>query len=160
MGAINNSMERQVQELILDYFKDMDDKTVYAVINSIVYFTPITDKKSNVSKIIEKFLEENGLTTAYMNYMIDYTNPSRYINRASGSEIDMIEKVRYAFLNLACNRYRDLIEKRETKVNNFYFLKKTILEVFECLNNNENYIYGIKEDEKLVKKVEKMTMKL
>lgn len=153
MEKTKNTMERQVQELVLDYFKDMDDKTVSEVVDSLVYATPITDRKSKTSAVIEKFLSDNGLSVAYANYMIDYRNESRYFSRASMSEVDMIEKVRNALLNLSYNRYRALVKKRET---NFSFLKKTVLEVFECLNNNENYIYGKEDDEKLVAKVEAM----
>jgi uncharacterized membrane-anchored protein YjiN (DUF445 family) len=153
MEKSNSTMERQVQELVLDYFKDMDDKTISEVVDSFVYATPITDRKSKTSKVLEKFLTDNGLVQAFTNYMIDYKNPSRYFSRASMSEVDMIEKVRNAMLNLSFNRYRALVSKRET---NFNFLKKNLLEIFERLNNNDNYYFGEKEDEKFVAKVEAM----
>lgn len=154
MQKSSNTLERQVQEIVLDYFKNMDDKTVSDVVDSFVYHTPITDKRSKTSKIIEKFLEDNGLVNAYTNYLSDYVKKeNKFFLHSSMSEVDMIEKVKNAMLNLAYNRFRNLVTKRDT---NFKFLKKTVLEVFECLNNNENYIYGKENDEKLVKKVEAM----
>lgn len=149
-------MEMQIQELVIDYFKDMDDATVSAVVDSIVYITPITDRKSKISGIIEKFLEDNGLTKAYLNYVYDYRNDSNFFNRASLSEVDMIENVKKAFLNLSYNRYRALVEKKKEKANNFNFLKKTLLEIFEHFNNNENYFYGKEEDAKMVDKIESL----
>lgn len=152
---IDNSMnfEQEVQEIVLEYFKNVDDKTIFEVIDSFVYFTPITNRKSKTSKIIEKFLEDNGLTNAYLNYVNDMTNKTKFFNKSSMSEADLIEKVRTAMLNLAYNRFRNLVTKRDT---NFNFLKKTVLEVFECLNNNEQYIYGKEEDTNLIAKVESM----
>lgn len=149
-------MERQVQELVLDYFKDIDDKTVSAVVDAIVYVNPITDRRSNASTVIEKFLKDNGLEKAFLNYMHDYQNESKYFNRASLSEIDMIEKIKNALLNLSYNRYRALIAKKNERATNFNFMKRTLLEIFECLNNNENYIYGKEDDEKIVEKIESL----
>lgn len=153
MEKTNNTMERQVQELVLDYFKDMDDKIIVGVVESFVYGTPISDKKTKTSAVLEKFLKDNGLEVAFINYMIDYRGESKYFHRASMSEIDMIEKVRNAMLNLSYNRFRALVKKRET---NFNFLKGTVLEIFDRLNSNENYFYGKEEDGKLVEKVEAM----
>jgi hypothetical protein len=153
MEKSSNTIERQVQELVLDYFKDMDDKIVVDVVDSFVYGSPITDTKSKTSAVIEKFLKDNGLEKAYMNYMIDARGETKFFLRATMSEVDMIEKVRNAMLNLSYNRFRAVVKKRET---NFNFLKKTVLEILECLNNNENYIYGKEDDEKLVAKVEAM----
>lgn len=154
MEKTSNTLERQVQEIVLDYFKNMDDKTVSDVVDSFVYHTPITDRKSKTSKIIEKFLKDNGLTKAYANYLSDYVDKeSRYLMRSSLSDVDMIEKVRNGMLNLVFNRFRSLVKKRDT---NFIFVKNTLLEVFERLNSNENYFYGEKDDAKIVAKIEQM----
>lgn len=154
MEKTSNTLERQVQEIVLDYFKNMDDKTVSDVVDSFVYNTPITDKKAKTSKIIEKFLKDNGLVKAHINYVSDYVDKeNKYLMRSQMSDVDMIEKVRNAMLNLAYNRYRSLVKKRDT---NFIFVKNTLLEVFERLNSNENYFYGEEDDAKVVAKVEKM----
>jgi hypothetical protein len=147
-------MERQIQEIVLNYFKNMDDKTVSTVVDAIVYVNPITDRKSKASEVIEKFLKDNGLEKAFLNYMHDYRNESKYFQRASISEIDMIENIKRALLNLSYNRYRALIDKKSERATNFNFMKRTLLEIFECLNNNENYIYGKEDDAKIVAKIE------
>lgn len=156
MEKTNNKIERRVQELVLDYFKDIDDTTVSAVVDAMVYFNPITDRKSKASEVIEKFLKDNGLEQAFLNYTHDYRSESKYFNRASLSEIDMVEKVKNAFLNLSYNRYRVLVNKKKEKTSNFNFMKKRLLEIFECLNNNENYIYSKEDDAKMVAKIEAM----
>lgn len=156
MEKTNNSMERQIQEIVLNYFKDIDDITVSAVVDALVYFNPITDQKSKASRLIEKFLKDNGLEQAFLNYAQDYRNESKFFQRATMSEIDMIENVKRAFLNLTYNRYRALIETKKERATNFNFMKKTLLEVFDCLNNNDNYFYGKEDDEKIVAKIESL----
>lgn len=156
MEKTNGTMERQIQEIVLNYFKDMDDKTVSAVIDAIVYLNPITDRKSKVSEVIEKFLKDNGLEMAFLNYMHDYRGESKYFYRASLSEVDMIEKIKKALLNLSYHRYRALIEKKKEKATNFNFIKKTLLEIFERFNDSEMYFYGKKEDREMVAKIESL----
>jgi hypothetical protein len=156
MEKTKNTMERQIQELVLDYFKDIDDITVSTVVDAIVYMNPITDRKSKASEVIEKFLSDNGLADSFLKYMHDYRNESKYFLRASISDVDMIENVKRALLNLSYNRYRLLMEKKKERATNFNFMKRTLLEIFECLNNNENYIYGKEDDKKMVAKIEAM----
>lgn len=156
MEKTNGTMERQIQEIVLNYFKDIDDATVSAVIDAIVYITPITNRKSKASEVIEKFLKDNGLEKAFLNYIHDYRSESKYFNRASLSEIEMIENVKKAFLNLSYNRFRVLVEKKKERATNFNFMKKTLLEIFRCLNDNENYIYGKEDDEKIVAHIESL----
>ena len=156
MEKSNHTKERQIQEIVLNYFKDMDDKTVSAIVYAIVYVNPITDRNSKVSGIIEKFLKDNGLEHAFLNYMHDYRGESKYFQRASISEIDMIENIKKALLNLSYNRYRQLIEKKTERATNFNFLKRSILEIYERFNSNENYFYGKEEDAKMVEKIESL----
>lgn len=152
--------QEQVQKIILNYFKDTDDKTLVAIIDSFVYNEPITDRTSNTSKLIEKFIDDNGLTTAYVNYLSDLRNPTKSFFSCSGSERQMIQMVIEAMLSLSYNRFRRSVRETETKnstsKNNFRFIKKTVLEIFECLHRSENYIYGKEEDEKIVNKIEKL----
>ena len=49
----------ELQEDLMEYFKDMDDKTFVEVVNIIVYQLGTSD--SNMSKLAEKFLEDNDL---------------------------------------------------------------------------------------------------
>lgn len=93
----------QIQELVLNYFESTDDLDVALVINSFVYENKSPNTK--ISKLIEKFLADNGLTQAFINLSIDKANPDRLFSRSSGSESDMIEQVKIALLNLSFNRF-------------------------------------------------------
>lgn len=107
-----------LQKSILNYFENTSDDDFVAFIESFVYNKGT--KKSSVSKMISKFLEDNGLTKAFMNYVSDQRNPDQYFKRASGSDITMIESIKWALLNVAFNRYRS--------ISDIYQVKKKIKE--------------------------------
>ena len=101
---------QNLQKQIFDYFEDTDNKTLVEIIHAFVYYSP--SNRSDVGVIIDKFLKDNDLTQAYINYSIDIKekdNPSTYFNRSSLSEREMIENVRLSFLSLGFNRLRQSI---------------------------------------------------
>ncbi len=100
--------EQRIQEIIFDYFRDMDNNTVSLFIDSFVYHTPIT-KKNGISELIDKFLKDNGLVNAYLNYLEDMKRAKEKTAsffKSSGSDSHMIQTINMALLNLAYNRFR------------------------------------------------------
>lgn len=153
-----NSQLNQIQKIVFNYFKEVDDKTIMDITNSFTFVNPTDNKKA--SDLIMQFLKDNGLEKAFVNYMSDYQNPQKLWLTSSPTESHMIEQIKTAFLVLCFNRnYRNnkVDKSEETKLKrNFKFVKNKCLEILNCLNNNENYIYGKDEDKKLVEKITKM----
>ena len=104
----------QIQQLVLDYFIDTDDKTMSAIIKCFVYNESTKDDK--ISELIDKFIKDNGLTQAFINHHLDLKNTESMWLRSSLSERDMIDQVHRAFLNLAFNRFAWLMDKPVKKV--------------------------------------------
>jgi len=99
----------QIQQQVLDYFIDTDDKTMSSIIKCFVYSESTEDDK--ISKLIDKFIKDNGLTQAFINHHIDLKNPDSMWLRSSLSERDMIDQIHRAFLNLAFNRFAWLMDQ-------------------------------------------------
>lgn len=55
-----NKVYQSIQENVIDYFKDVDDKTFIAVVDTLAYHQPIGDNKS-AGLLINKFLKDNDL---------------------------------------------------------------------------------------------------
>jgi len=98
----------ELQEDLMEYFKDMDDKTFVEVVNIIVYQLGTSD--SNMSKLAEKFLEDNGLGEAYLNYILEMKRPSQFFSRHP-SDIKMIEDVNVSLLSLSFIRLKRGLSK-------------------------------------------------
>jgi len=99
-----NDNFREIQEDIFDYFKDVDDETFISVVDIIVYHNSSKDGKA--TKLATKFLDEQGLGEAYVNYIQELNRPSSMWLR-NVSDVEMIEKIKRAFLGLAYNRLRN-----------------------------------------------------
>lgn len=98
----------EIQEIVIDYFKNVDDETMVHVINAFVYNKP-TSQEHGVSELVEKFINDNGLKQAYVNYLIDIRRgATAYFLKSSGSELEIIEQVKIGLLNLAFNRFRKI----------------------------------------------------
>jgi len=103
---------QSLQKQIFDYFKDTDDKTLVEIIDAFVYNSP--SNRSDVGIIIDKFLKDNDLVQAFINYNIDLKNIDNknvFFNKCSLSEREMIENIRISFLSLAFNRLRQSVVK-------------------------------------------------
>ena len=124
---------QEIQEDLFDYFKDVDNKMLSDFIDVFVYHNITTDSK--ISKLSEKFLEDNGLTNAYINYMHDRDNPKQYFRRASMSDSSMVDQIKSALLSIAYNRFRKVLDnptpKHTTKPKN------TPKPIFSKLNKDE-----------------------
>lgn len=95
---------QELQEDLLEYFKDMDNNTFAKVVTKLVYHQG--DEDTRTSELVLKFLQDNGLEKAYMNYI--YNMKQRYMIRDL-SDVQMIENVKSALLSLAFNRFRRLV---------------------------------------------------
>jgi hypothetical protein len=172
---------KQLQIIIFDYFKDTDDATLVEIVDVFVYDQP--NPTSEVSKIIEKFLKDNGLNEAFLNAQYDKTEKASIFSRSSLSQVNMIENVKMSLLGLSFNRFRvaattdtykkeievldDKIKKQDVKVKNltstanaktFDVVKRGLLECYSTLNNNDQYFFGETEDAKFVKLVNKLEL--
>jgi hypothetical protein len=147
---------QQIQEIVTDWFEEYDDKTVSDFICSFVYMQPTKNK--TISLLIEKFLDDNGLKTIYVNYLSDIRrkNEGKLIfNSCSHTDRNMLIDINTSLLSLSFNRLRTIVDKPVSN-KNFNFLKKELLSIYECLNRSENYIYSEEEDFKIVTKIQKM----
>jgi hypothetical protein len=120
MKTDSNDRFQQLQEIVIDYFKDMDNETMIKFIDSFVFHLPITEH-NGISDLIEKFLKDNGLENAYTNYIYDITHKDDSWRTSSGSEMTMINNVKNAFMNLAYNRFRNItpiVMKTADKIDN------------------------------------------
>lgn len=154
----NNAAQISVQEDIIEYFKDVSDAIIIDIIKCFVYGVALEKKESKA--IFDKFISDNGIQDAYINYLYDTNNPQAFFSKSSMSQVSIIEKVKIGMLNMVFNRFKNnnLTEKEKDKKNkkNFNFLKNHLLDCYESLNRNDNYFYGEEEDEKMVDKIENL----
>lgn len=94
---------QEIQENLFEWFRDVDDRTLADFILVFVYDNSINNVK--ISKLVEKFLDENGLAMAYINYQHDMRKKESAWLRSSYSERNMIEMVRSGLLSVSFNRF-------------------------------------------------------
>lgn len=94
---------QEIQEDLMEYFKDIDDKTFIGIVDVIVYQLGTTD--SNISKLSEKFLNDNGLSEAYLNYILELKNPSKFF-QANPTDVRMIEDVNVSLISIGFIRFK------------------------------------------------------
>lgn len=95
-----------IQKVVLEYFKEYDDDTFIQIVDAFVYSCP-PKAKSKVGEIITKFIQDNGVEYAYINYVSDERDQSKFFKRTSMSQAGMIQDLKTAFLNAAFNRFRN-----------------------------------------------------
>lgn len=148
-----------LQAIIFDWFEKYDDRTVSEFIRSYIYNQPV--RTDGISELIERFLIENGLKDAYTNHLSDMRNPDKIFCSCSSSERGLLQDVQMALLSLSWNRLNNIVNSKPIVIKqksnkNFNFIKKELLETFECLNRCEQYMYSNEEDSILVEKIKKM----
>ncbi len=99
---------QEIQEDLIEYFKDMDDKTFMDVCDVIAFHLSTNDSK--ISQLAEKFLSDNGLHQAYLNYLMELKNPSTMFARHP-SDVELIGQIKQSLLALAYNRFRRSMSK-------------------------------------------------
>lgn len=151
-----------LQEIVFDWFKDYDDKTVSEFIRSFIYNQPV--RVDGISELIDKFLVDNGIKDIYVNHLSDIRNPDKIFTSCSSSDRGMLNDIHMSLLSLSWNRLNQLVHAKPTVVTkikyksnkNFNFIKNELLNTFDCLNRCEQYMYSEKEDSELVDKVKNM----
>lgn len=96
--------QKAIQKQVTAYFKDVDDKTFIAIVDAFVYHEP-PSASSKVGKIIDKFLIDNGIQNAYVNYVSDVRDEKKMFYRSSMSDRVMIENINMAMLNESFHRF-------------------------------------------------------
>lgn len=94
---------QEIQEDLMEYFKDIDDKTFIGIVDVIVYQLGTTD--SNISKLSEKFLTDNGLSEAYLNYILEMKHPSKFF-QPNPTDVRMIEDVNVSLISIGFIRFK------------------------------------------------------
>ena len=100
----------QVQEIVLDWFKDVDNEHVMDFMYVFIY----NDKAMypDTNELLDKFLNENGLKNSYTNYLIDLKDKddkTKFFRRQTFSDSSILEDVRNGLFNLCFNRFKNMI---------------------------------------------------
>ena len=94
----------QIQTIVYDWFDTYDDATVTAFISSFIYMQPA--KNENISSLIDKFLDDNGLKNAYVNNLSDSRRNANgenvYFNSCSRSDKNMLIDIQSSLLIKFC----------------------------------------------------------
>lgn len=97
----------QLQETLTEYFKDFDNPTLIKFIESFSFHLPTRD--NTTGKLIEKFLKDNELELAYVNYVSDFVKrESKFFSVSAPSDRLMIENIKNALNTIAFNRFRNM----------------------------------------------------
>ncbi len=161
----------QIQQIVIDYFKETDNAVICEFISSFVYHQH--NPSSKISKLIEKFIADQGIVDAYLAYLQvihDESKPESeqpIFRKASSSQIHIIEQLKTALLNLSFNRFNQSVDKnvkegkKELKEarKDARSMANEVVTILTRLNDNENYFYGKEDDEKAIEKAEKILSK-
>lgn len=105
---MGNDAYLEIQENLFEYFDNVEDKQFVDFVDAFVYDIPV--KLEGSSKLIEKFLEDNDIQKAFLNYQLDLRNKEKIIFfRSTMSQRTIIEQIKQALLSLAYNRFRNLV---------------------------------------------------
>lgn len=151
-----NKNLNSIQNELFKFFENVSDETLIGFVDSFVYFR--VNPPEEVSKLIEKFLDDNGLTESYPLYVMDILKPNQYLKRCSINITEVIEDIRISLLSVAFQVLKNKKEEpkpKEKKLTNknFNFIKGELIEILECGERCEIYFNGKEEDTKLLKKV-------
>lgn len=102
----------EIQQDLIEYFKDMDDDTFIALVDMLAFHKGTSDIK--LSRLAEKFLNDNGLHEAYVNYSLAMNKPNNFFQRHP-SDIQMIVEIKQSLLSLSHNRFRRSMRKAKSK---------------------------------------------
>ena len=102
-----DNQQVQMQKLIFNYFIDYDDKTVVEFINCFVYSE--VNPRKEVSELLHKFLKDQDLELAYADYISDRRGDSKYWLKSNPSDIETINQIFHALLNISFNRLADIV---------------------------------------------------
>lgn len=117
----------ELQEDLDEYFKNLDDVTFIHFCDLFVFESGTSNVK--ISELTEKFLRDNGLHEAYMNYIMEMRKPSQLFSRFQ-SDIAMIDDIKKALLVLSYNRFRKSLATKQKQ-------PKPQTQMFDTLTRNE-----------------------
>lgn len=129
-----------LQKLVIEYFKETSNETFVNIVDSLVYNQPNNNQKA--SKLIEKFLKDNGLEVAFINYMSDFRDQDNKIfRRSSPSQITIIEGIKMALLNASFNRLRQGVDgaAMNKRIKTEHAEMKRLISTLMDAGTNERY---------------------
>ncbi len=133
----------QIQEIVFDYFKDVDNKTLTRIVDAFVFHQAIKPD-TDAGKLVEKFLADNELEMAYIDYVYDYVDKkSTVFSRSNSSQTQIIEYIKTAFLTLSYNRFRQIDHLKPTVADKVKVLGTGDIEVSVHVVCNINSDYTI-----------------
>ena len=106
----------ELQKIIFEYFKDIDDITFIEIVKSFVF--DVSNPSKEASKLIEKFLKDNGLDDAFINYQYDKTDKATLFRRSSLSQSSMIENIKTSLLTASFNRFNVSVSRLDLEKSN------------------------------------------
>lgn len=110
---------KELQEDIFDYFENVSDEIFVAVCDMLVFH--LSADNADASRLVTQFLDDNGLSEAYINYYHELTKPKSSWH-SSIIDVEMVEKVKRAFLAVSHVRMRKHFQKPKSP---FYKLSKS-----------------------------------
>ena len=168
---MKKEMKGQLFDIVFDYFSDLTDKQVHGFISSFAFHSPSND--GEITQLIESFIESNGLSEAYTNYLMDFVvdkDRTEFFRRTASSEVEMIQSLKECMLHYSYYRYGKLLNSGDeiTKLSttikkikgqlskltkNYNFMKNELVSIYERLNEGGIYFYNEQEDKELLKKI-------
>jgi hypothetical protein len=124
----------ELQEDLFEYFKDVDDKTLVDFCDVFIFELGTEDSK--ISAFSEKFLLENGLVEAYLNYMREKQKAHKLFIGVT-SDMAMIEDIKRALLVLSYNRLQRIIHRGSVNVTSPKAEPKVKKPTFDNLTKSE-----------------------
>lgn len=101
----------QIQKNLEDYLKDVDNATFVEFVDTFAYKN--TTKSKRVSKLIEKFIEDNDLFEALTNEKYDEEHPHQLFLRSNLSQTGLLRDIRISLVSLSHNRFRNYLKRKK-----------------------------------------------
>ena len=98
----------QLQELVHEYFKDLDDFTFVQVSDKLVFAQQKKAMSLDAEARVNLFLKENGLDKELEDYVSDLDS-NRLLLKSSDSYRSVMSDIQTAFLVESANRLRKLV---------------------------------------------------
>lgn len=94
----------ETQKILDKQLSHLDDKTFVQLVDCFCYDTPT--KSTRISKILERFIEDNDLFEVVANARYDREHPEGFFLRSSLSQRQTLENIKVSLVSLSHNRFR------------------------------------------------------
>lgn len=98
---------QEIQEDLMEFLKDVDDKTFVGFVDSMVFHVGTDDGK--VTELCTRFLEEQDIKEEYLDYVRMMKLPKKPLFIGNMASVEIIEKIKQSLLALSHNRFRNYV---------------------------------------------------